>query len=1215
MSLNNQWLTYWKKSLQYTDVKPIDLVNEPLLFDNFNFIEQLPSYLVSKLWKQAQALKDDTSIEIALCPAQSEIKVEEQHIDNKSECLYWIIVKMDRDGKLFVSSDDKPNPTPFFVRDYLSPNPKGNTTLSTADKVDKVLSAYKFDSKVWEQHWIDCEAVFKEVTGQNYEDFNEFNKCQVYVEVAPIRGASGSILTLYNELLKEPQNPNSREYKFKLLSNLIKDKQPDKIAYPDCKKVLANKAHLGQFSGQFPLSGSQRISMRGFTDSKDGEVVAVNGPPGTGKTTLLQSIVANLTVQHVLDDKPPALILASSTNNQAITNILTGFALPDDDDLLTKRWLPEIPSLGLYMSSKNLKDYLMYDLKNSRTTGFFSDYENRSLEELQTEFINKSAEYLGTSLSSAIEGKRLLKQHIVTLQKQITEAVELAERVASIDSDLFDKGFESIESLIKELSQQREQLSKIDILIERWQRSQQELHQAYDSQSFFAKLLRFLPRFKQRRASQFERIISTIDEKSIEVTDWSNHYHIIERIDQLLTKYNHDRHSIKALVKTFEELAREINIKQQAWQAWLDKWNSCYQPKLKKLYKMTGVEYQNLEVLEDINIRLDISYRYQAFWLALHYREAEYIELLSARSGKKDAEFGKETYRGKLQRYACLTPIFISTFHSAPKFSQYFKPGASGPLPHYELYDYLIVDEAGQVAPDVALPTFALAKTALIVGDSKQIEPVFSVSLPMDTVNYLHYYAQNTNSINERVLASHKDQGKLSASGSLMLMAQHANVYQQQLKVVTSGQESKNAIINSKVKVGMNVSKSDLYKIDPPKEGIKGLLLTEHRRCLDQLISYSNDFIYNGQLEPKRGRKPAINLDFIKGNKGFVHVDYSSERQGKSRINKLEAYAVAAWINTYSKTLTDLYDKPIHQIVAVVTPYKPQSLSIRKALKKYHSSFEKITVGTVHALQGAERPIVLFSLVASPQDSLSFLNHQYNLLNVTISRAKDYFVFFGNMNTLAITSNTPLGNLRRWLLDNPSAEISNSFVYDLIGESPNSEIESKKPSDVYDRVSTKHVNNPEYHQAILEAAFQRAKNELLIVSPFLSINALTSTLQAKIQEAINRGVIVSVYCDAALDNSKNAQRKPSSVQAINKLLSLGVVVKEIKGIHSKTMIFETDRDHVLIEGSFNWLSAVRDKNSPYHRYEASIILQGPNVVSRIEDIKTFLKQRSREIKQ
>lgn len=1218
MSLNNKWLTYWKKSLQYADIKPIDLVNEPLLFNNFDHIEQVSPSLVSKLWKQAQAPKDDTSIEIALCPAQSKITVEEQLIDDESECLYWIIVKMDKDGKLFVSPDDKPNPTPFFVRDYLKPNPEGSTTLSNVDTVDKVLSTYKFDSKTWQQHWLDCEAVFKTVTGKNYKDFNVFNKCQVYVEVAPLRGVSGNILTLYSELLKEPLSKNSPANKLKLLSNLIKDKQPSKIAYPDRQKVLVNKAHLGQFSGQFPLAGSQRVSMRGFTDSLEGEVVAVNGPPGTGKTTLLQSIVANLTVQHVLDNKPPALILASSTNNQAITNILTGFVLPDDDDLLTKRWLPEIPSLGLYMSGKNSKDYLMYDLKSSRTTGFFSDYENRSVDELQAEFISKSSEYLGASLASAIEGKQLLKQHIVKLQQQTINAIELAEKVASIDSDLCDKGFQSIDGLSNELSQKKEQLYKIDVLIERWGRSQQELHQAYDNQSFFAKLLRFLPRLKQRRASQFERIVSTIDGEALEVTDWSNHYHIIERIDQLLTKYNHEKHSIKAVVKTFDELAKEIKNKQQAWQIWLDIWNSDYQSKLSNLYKMTGSEYQKLEVLEDINIRLDISYRYEAFWLALHYREAEYIELLSARSGKTDAEFGKETYRSKLQRYACLTPIFISTFHSAPKFSQYFKPGAGGPLPHYELYDYLIVDEAGQVAPDVALPTFALAKTALIVGDSKQIEPVSSVSLPMDTVNYLHYYAEKSDGFDERVLASHKDQGKLSASGSLMLMAQHANIYQQRVKtktITTGNQESESAITGSRVKAGASLSKSDLYKDNLFEDGINGLLLTEHRRCLDQLISYSNDFIYNGQLEPKRGRQPAINLDFIKGNKGYVHVDYSSERHGKSRINKLEAYTIAAWIDTHSQTLIDLYDKPIHQIVAVVTPYKPQSLGIKKALKQYHSSFEKITVGTVHALQGAERPIVLFSLVASPQDGLSFLNRQYNLLNVTISRAKDYFVFFGNMNTLAMTSHTPLGNLRRWLLDNPDAEINNSFVYDLIGESLNSDIESKQSSDIYDHVLTTHVNDTEHHQAILEAAFQRADSELSIVSPFLSINVLSSTLQAKIQDAVVRGVIVTVYCDAALDNSKNVKRKPSSVQAINKLLSLGVVVKEIKGIHSKTIMFETSTGHVLIEGSFNWLSAVRDKNSPYNRYEASIILIGPKVASRIEEIKTFLKERSTEIGQ
>ena len=37
-------------------------------------------------------------------------------------------------------------------------------------------------------------------------------------------------------------------------------------------------------------------------------------------------------------------------------------------------------------------------------------------------------------------------------------------------------------------------------------------------------------------------------------------------------------------------------------------------------------EYGNLPYTEDMAVRLDISYRYQMFWYAIHYREAEFIQ-------------------------------------------------------------------------------------------------------------------------------------------------------------------------------------------------------------------------------------------------------------------------------------------------------------------------------------------------------------------------------------------------------------------------------------------------------------------------------------------------------------------------------------------------------------------------------------------------------------
>lgn len=925
MSRTQQWLTYWKNTLQYADIKPIELINEPIKNDSFICIKSIEPYLAKRLWQQARAKDNDNSINIIICPAQSRLHIDQQSIDKESCCLYWIEASMNKEGELFITSENK---KPFFVRDFLSPNPKDNIALANVEEVDDAIASFKFDEQDWSTYWQECDNLFNVVTGQTLNEFNTFDKAHYYIEVAPLRGISRNIINLYKSLLENNEIAKNASTSA-LISSITSEFTPKKQDYP-FEMAFKNLSHVGQFDGQFPLSYSQRISMSGFTASDIGEVIAINGPPGTGKTTLLQSIVANITVQNVLEDKPPALIVASSTNNQAITNILAGFKLPENEDLLTDRWLPDIPSLGLYMSGKNNSNYLMYNIDDyGGTKGFFQEYESKSPTELKQYLFEKISIYFNKPISSIDHAKKILKQRIIELNGQITSALESVIQAEQAPKTLQDEtkalladgnSFDNSQELLEYIQTLKHQQTLLNEALTHWQQVQEELYQSYDRQSIWAKLFRFLPLFKQRRASQFKRIVTKRDDNEIVVDDWSNHFHIVERIDQRLIELNTSYKDNKRLIEQLLISADTFNTAMQNLQAILDAWMPSYQHKLDKLYETTGSEYQNLNPIQDMNIRLDISWRFESFWLALHFREAEYIELLETHNRKKESkkdkrhnEFGKESYKSKLQRFACLTPIFISTFHTLPKMTQYYNWNNKRREPNYELYDYLIVDEAGQVSVDVALPSFSLAKRAVVVGDTLQIEPIYSITEPMDTVVYQNYIAEYSNN-DEDKYDVHSSQGKLSSSGSLMLMAQYANKYQK--------------LINKSGKT---------YITD-------GLLLTEHRRCLDSIISYSNDYVYHGELEPKRGNVLADSkqFDFIKSNVAYVHVEYTSESSGSSRINKLEAGAIAYWINEHHDALVKDYgDKPILEIVAVVTPYKPQALEIKARLASYFSAFKK----------------------------------------------------------------------------------------------------------------------------------------------------------------------------------------------------------------------------------------------------------------------------------
>lgn len=86
---------------------------------------------------------------------------------------------------------------------------------------------------------------------------------------------------------------------------------------------------------------------------------------------------------------------------------------------------------------------------------------------------------------------------------------------------------------------------------------------------------------------------------------------------------------------------------------------------------------------------------------------------------------------------------------------------------------------------------------------------------------------------------------------------------------------------------GLNCSESSVMKIAsqscPYEKYGKGLFLSEHRRCYDEIIQYCNDLVYNGNLEPLRGSEnKSVLYDWIPatGHKQ-IEVPLSAENRRK----------------------------------------------------------------------------------------------------------------------------------------------------------------------------------------------------------------------------------------------------------------------------------------------------------------------------------------------
>ena len=359
---------------------------------------------------------------------------------------------------------------------------------------------------------------------------------------------------------------------------------------------------------------------------------------------------------------------------------------------------------------------------------------------------------------------------------------------------------------------------------------------------------------------------------------------------------------------------------------------------------------------------------------------------------KKKNKKGRKTLEPRWRRRMKLTPCIVSTFFMLPSEMEVSRRDGDTFSADY-LYDFadlLIVDEAGQVRPEIAGASFALAQKALVIGDTLQIAPIWSLPPAVDIGNMRHAGLLNGTNDTDHYQAL-CELGKSVASGSVMQIAQTRS----------------------------------RYHYNP--ELTRGMFLYEHRRCFDEIIAYCNALCYKGNLQPKRGKKTENDsLPPI----GYLHIaGHCQKTNGGSRHNQEEAETIAQWLAAQRATLELFYDLPLHQILGVVTPFGAQVRAIGKACREQGIAVgqgeDSMTVGTVHALQGAERPVIIFSPVYSKDADGGFIDSSPSMLNVAVSRAKDSFLVFDDMDVFrAAPQTTPRGLLAQFLLNHPANHLS-----------------------------------------------------------------------------------------------------------------------------------------------------------------------------------------------
>lgn len=1165
-----QWLKYYRASLIDGAEKPRDNVVESRVKRETCFLDRLEA-------SEIGGLQDKCNQQLFVIKEKDKDKEKDQEIEREWAVIqiapifvvnafehtknrdgaskhypFWITARVKKDGSLLPPEG---NELPVFLRSYIAPNPNDYPVIAEMERLDEVLSrsAASISGNDWNEYWANCEELFEQVTEKNYFAYHD-RSVQFAFCAAGNNNATRYIRGLYDQLLDETCEPENELMRV-LLAEREEPGNRELNAEDSRRAIFLNKNHCGQMRCDFPLSRSQRIAFTESLEDADNRVFAVNGPPGTGKTTLLQSIIANHVVMPVLNGRDPMLMVGCSANNQAITNILDSMQCEGEAESgLAERWLPDVTGFGLYLTSeKNKAAPKIYQQATSNflNDGFLEAVDQRErIPEFEQYFIAHAAQALGVRPTCTLaKVKRTLRERIEAAKQALDVVIDKVVAFDQIPEILRLHGFESEEALERKYAELHDALECSRRLEGVLTRISDQLAVCYRTLPFF---IRYLPfgYCKRYRSNKFQLILQPVAARLPADLARDKYYLIAAQVDGMKLEKVQAAARLSDELETVSALKRDVGQRKEQCRTRLDAWSDAHRARWENMIRKAP-DYAELPVDEMTAAQLDISYRYDLFWLSVHFREAEYIEALNHK-GAGDNERGKIPYEKKLRRLARITPLFISTFFSLPKFGNYYGR-EHGETFYRDLFDLMIVDEAGQVAPEVAVASFALTRKILAVGDVNQIEPVSGLTDRIDFFNAKKY----------GLLAS---DAQFEALCKLGFMASTCSLMQMVKKSCFYGFTFRNG-------------KTD-----------KGAYLLEHYRCLDEIIRYSNDYVYNGCLELHGGRTHG--KDHSLPPMGYIHVNGTDEANNGSRQNDLEARVIAEWLSTNQEMIQKAYGKDIGAVVAIIAPFAAQIRLIRKYVGEAmgEKTCAGMTIGTVHSLQGAGREIILFSSVYGKNNGRMFfdLRNKYNMLNVATTRAKHAFLVFGNMRIFQPQSDTPSGNLAKVLFSKEAYNLDQNFIYS-----------SKRVYADQTRYKVKRIASLVKHRNCLKYCFDTARERLMIFSPFISIAAIHADgITGLVESARARGVDVVIVTDEYLDKI-NGRLKGAAEAGRSALQNAGGRLIVYKGVHNKTICVD---DEVLIEGSFNWLSAVRDENSPGCRKETSVMLQGEGVDKMIESI-------------
>ena len=795
--------------------------------------------------------------------------------------------------------------------------------------------------------------------------------------------------------------------------DLLKDtKQMRKWYNP---KVLP----YGRWPSKFNLSFMQQIAVN-IAKENPKDVFSVNGPPGTGKTTLLKDIIASNIVEraakfcesnHVNDifkkvvgrdgisfyyDIPSDIalygMLVLSSNNKAVENITL-----------------ELPNISSVEEGTNGSTLFHPDSSNQQVDlSYFAKDKKYQFVKSNEVYFTFLADRLAESneqwgLISARLGKKSNINTFMPVLDVLSSDMSSIMRMPSAQ-DAFEsakKQFQAQHNLVKALftyvTAYEENIHLIQELKGKIDKLKEEVLVINEQLSKYDDLDDNLLKLIERKNSIESKLIELNSKRSIidkiwSATNWSileamSNAALLSVIEDETTKLQNVKGELDALHQLVNERESIINTK-DGLLADIKGFDNTLQEIEETQQDILGIlktdNKDTIHCFDDIASKLmspdeDRAEAHTAFLYMYNYlnecREHLLYDALQLQKAvvmsdafRKNMQllsqyWGSLNDRKNLQKNFDLDAIFPALLNSlmiaVPVISSTFAAVERFLIncKSESSLGTIIIDEAGQASPHMLVGTLFRAQKAVVVGDPKQIEPV-------QTVQDLFVE-------------------KIGGEG--------IGKYRSKELSVQSLADAQNPF-------------AGIIKNLDGSESWVGCPLVIHRRCKNPMFTVANELSYGGfminkTMDPKEPIEPCKESCWITYDTSNIE-----STTGKDRYIQLQGQIVFELIQKLRARTVEFKD------IFIITPFTSVAYGFKKYMESLSNDIVNWTkednkkdwlddnIGTVHTFQGKEAKVVIYMLGCQSDDSangaIKWVNA--NNVNVAFTRAREYIYVIGD---------------------------------------------------------------------------------------------------------------------------------------------------------------------------------------------------------------------------